>query len=156
MPDVGDRLVMLGDASTVKLSPLLATPPTVTTMAPEVAPAGTVATINVLPQAEMVVAGVPLNVTVLEPCVTPKPDPLIVTGAPMAAAPGDTLTIAGAANRDVVRMRQVTTTRANCDFLGRTFLSSCPLRRHSPAALDSGSPLTRVRLTRDQYEYVTV
>ena len=41
--EVGDRLVMLGAATTVKLTPLLALPPTVTTTFPVVAPVGTVA-----------------------------------------------------------------------------------------------------------------
>ena len=40
-PDVGDRLVMLGATVTVKLTPLLAKPPTVTTTLPVVAPVGT-------------------------------------------------------------------------------------------------------------------
>src|SRR4029077_17110543 len=41
-PDVGFRLVILGAGTvTVKLTPLLATPPTVTTTFPVVAPAGT-------------------------------------------------------------------------------------------------------------------
>src|SRR4051794_10487181 len=35
-PDIGDRLVMLGPATTVKPLPLLATPPTVTTTFPVV------------------------------------------------------------------------------------------------------------------------
>ena len=38
VPEVGDKVVMLGVASTVKLTPLLATPPTVTTTFPVVAP----------------------------------------------------------------------------------------------------------------------
>ena len=42
IPDVGLRLVMLGAGTvTVKLTPLLATPPTVTTTFPVVAPLGT-------------------------------------------------------------------------------------------------------------------
>ena len=47
-PVVGDRLLMLG--KTVKVTPLLALPPTVTTTLPVVAPVGTVATIDVAPQ----------------------------------------------------------------------------------------------------------
>src|SRR5258708_36245637 len=43
-PDVGFKLVMLGAGTvTVKLTPLLAAPPTATTTFPVVAPAGTVA-----------------------------------------------------------------------------------------------------------------
>jgi hypothetical protein len=81
-PDVGLRLVMLGDdVVTVKLTPLLATPPTVTTTFPVVAPAGTGATMLVALQL-VGVAATPLNFTVLVPCVAPKFAPLIVIDAP--------------------------------------------------------------------------
>jgi len=63
---------------TVKLTPLLATPPTVTTTFPVVAPAGTGATMLVALQL-VAVAVVPLNFTVLVPCVAPKFAPMIVT-----------------------------------------------------------------------------
>jgi hypothetical protein len=66
-PEVGFKLVMLGAGTvTVKLTPLLATPPTVTTTLPVVAPAGTEVTILVALQL-VTVAIVPLKVTVLEP-----------------------------------------------------------------------------------------
>src|SRR5205814_4854566 len=82
IPDVGLRLVMLGAGTvTVKLTPLLATPPTVTTTFPVAAPLGTGATILVALQL-VGVAAVPLNVTVLVPCVAPKFAPVIVTDAP--------------------------------------------------------------------------
>src|SRR5260370_18842825 len=68
-------------AVTVKLTPLLATPPTVTTTFPVVAPAGTGATMLVALQL-VGVAVVPLNVTVFVPCVAPKFAPAIVTEAP--------------------------------------------------------------------------
>jgi uncharacterized protein YjeT (DUF2065 family) len=81
-PDVGFRLVILGaGVITVKLTPLLAAPPTVTTTLPVVAPAGTGATMLVALQL-VGVAATPLNVTVLVPCVAPKFAPLIVTDAP--------------------------------------------------------------------------
>src|SRR5258708_16797134 len=81
-PEVGFTLVMLGAGTvTVKLTPLLATPPTVTTTFPVVAPAGTGAVILVALQL-VGVAAVPLNVTVLVPCVAPKFAPLIVTELP--------------------------------------------------------------------------
>ena len=81
-PDVGFRFVMLGPgAVTVKLTPLLATPPTVTTTLPVVAPAGTGTTMLVALQL-VGVAAVPLNFTVLVPCVAPKFAPLIVTDVP--------------------------------------------------------------------------
>jgi hypothetical protein len=81
-PEVGFRLVILGAGTvTVKLTPLLATPPTVTTTFPVVAPAGTVTTMLVALQL-VAVAAVPLNLTVLVPCVAPKLVPAIVTLAP--------------------------------------------------------------------------
>jgi hypothetical protein len=75
-------LVITGRAAvTVKLTPLLATPPTVTTTFPVVAPLGTV---TVMPVALQLVGvpAVPLNVTVLVPCVAPKFVPVIITGVP--------------------------------------------------------------------------
>src|SRR5881628_131034 len=62
-------------------TPLLATPPTVTTTLPVVAPAGTGTTMLVALQL-VGVAAVPLNFTVLVPCVAPKFAPLIVTDVP--------------------------------------------------------------------------
>src|SRR5947199_227966 len=76
-PEVGDRLVMLGVGSTVKLTPLLATLFTVTTTFPVLAPLGTGTTIEVVLQL-VGVAAVPLNLTVLVPWVAPKPLPVIV------------------------------------------------------------------------------
>jgi hypothetical protein len=77
-------------------TPLLATPPTVTTTLPVVAPDGTAATIDVALQLVIVVAAVPLNVTTLVPCVEPKLVPVIVTDAPIAAAFVDKLAMLGA------------------------------------------------------------
>jgi len=95
-PDVGLRLVMLGaGAVTVKLTPLLATPPTVTTTFPVVAPAGTVTAMLVVLQL-VDVAAVPLKVTVLVPCVAPKFAPLIVTGLPTNPDVGFRLVTLGA------------------------------------------------------------
>jgi len=65
-PDVGDRLVMLGPVTTLKGTPLLATPDSVTKMLPVLVPVGTGTTMLVGLQLEGV-AGVPLNVMVLEP-----------------------------------------------------------------------------------------
>jgi hypothetical protein len=63
-PDVGERLVMLGE--TVKGTPPLGTPPTVTTRLPVVAPLGTGTTMFVLLQL-VGVAAIPLKVIVLVP-----------------------------------------------------------------------------------------
>src|SRR5579859_4388966 len=71
-------LLILGAGMTVKVTPLLATPPTVTTTGPVVAPAGT-ETMIVVPLQFCGVAIVPLNVTVLDPCEVPKFVPVIVT-----------------------------------------------------------------------------
>jgi hypothetical protein len=72
-PDVGERLVMLGadTVGTVNGRPLLATPDTVATTLPVVAPTGTGTKMLVADQL-VGVAVVPLNVTVLVPCVAPK------------------------------------------------------------------------------------
>ena len=97
-PEVGERLVIAGAvevAVTVNVTPLLATPPTVTTTAPVVAPVGTGAVIEVLLQL-LGLAAVPLNVTVLVPCVDPKSDPVIVTDVPTGPEVGERLVIAGA------------------------------------------------------------
>ena len=74
-------------AVTVKLAPLLACPPTVTTTLPVVAPAGTGTTMLVALQL-VGVATVPLNVTVLVPCVAPKFVPVIVTEVPTSPEVG--------------------------------------------------------------------
>ena len=96
-PDVGDKLVILGAATTVKVLLLLAVPLTVTTTLPVVAPVGTVATTEVAAQLAIAVAFVELNFTVLVPWVDPKFVPVIVTEAPTAPVVGDTLVIVGAA-----------------------------------------------------------
>src|SRR4029077_11336633 len=71
------------DVVTVKFTPLLATPPTFTTTFPVPAPAGTPTTMLVALQL-VGVAAVPLNITVLLPCVVPKFAPLIVHDVPTA------------------------------------------------------------------------
>lgn len=73
---------------------MLAVPLTVTTTFPVVAVAGTGTTMLV--ELQLVgVAGVPLNVTVLEPCEDPKFTPVIVTGVPAGPAVGERLDIPG-------------------------------------------------------------
>jgi len=96
VPEVGERLVMLGAATTVKLTPLLGTAETVTTTLPVVAPLGTVVTMLVAPQV-VAVAVVPLNVTVLVPWLDPKFVPVIVTEAATAPDVGDKLVMLGVA-----------------------------------------------------------
>ena len=93
-PDVGERLVMPGAATTVNAEPLLATELSVTTTLPVVAPLGTGAMIEVALQL-VGVAVVPLNLTVLVPCVLPKLVPVMVTEAPIAPEVGDRLVIEG-------------------------------------------------------------
>jgi hypothetical protein len=91
--EMGVRLTAM--IVTVKLTPLLGRPPTVTTTFPLVAPAGTLRFMVVWLQS-VAVASVPPNDTVLEPCVGPKPAPLIDTGAPAAPDVGLRLEITGA------------------------------------------------------------
>jgi len=95
-PDVGERLLMFGAGTTVKVTPLLALLETVTTTLPVVAPEGTVATMLVALQL-VALALVPLNLTVLVPWVEPKFVPVIVTEAPTAPEDGDKLEMVGAA-----------------------------------------------------------
>jgi hypothetical protein len=104
-PDVGFRLVILGatDDEIVKVTPLLATPPTVTTTLPVVAPLGTGATILVALQL-VGTAVIPLNLTVLVPCVAPKFAPVIVTEAPTKPDVGFRLVILGATDDEIVKV----------------------------------------------------
>jgi hypothetical protein len=78
VPDPADRLVMLGEFDTVNGMPLLATPPTVTTTLPVVAPLGTGTSIRFAFQF-VGLPTVPLNVTVLVPWLPPKFAPATVT-----------------------------------------------------------------------------
>src|SRR5262252_4410121 len=82
--------------TTVNVTPLLCTPPTVTTTLPVVAPPGTGTTTLVADQL-VGVAVVPLNMTVLEPWVAPKFVPVIVTDVATAPLVGDKLVMLGAA-----------------------------------------------------------
>jgi hypothetical protein len=94
-PCVMLRVEMLGPgAVTVKFTPLLATPPTVTTTLPVVAPLGMGAAI--LEPLQLVgVEAMPLNVTVLEPWLAPKFVPLIVINVPTGPEVGFKLVILG-------------------------------------------------------------
>jgi len=74
---------------------LLAAPPTVTTTLPVVAPAGTSTTTLVALQL-VGVAVVPLNFTVLVPCVAPKFVPVSVTDVPITPDTGFRLAMLGA------------------------------------------------------------
>jgi len=83
-----------GGVVTVKSTPLLATPPRVTTTLPVVAPFGTGTTMLVALQL-VGVADVPLKVTVLVPCEAPKLVPVMVTEVPKRPEVGLRLVIAG-------------------------------------------------------------
>jgi hypothetical protein len=91
-PEAGERLVILG--ATVNVTPLLASPPTVTTTFPVVALFGTGRTMLVALQL-VGVAAVPLKLTVLFPCDAPKLVPVIVTEVPTRPAVGDRLVMLG-------------------------------------------------------------
>jgi hypothetical protein len=94
-------LIEVMTAGTTKAETLLATPDTVTTIGPEVAPAGTAVTMDVLLQ--LVTAAVaPLNVTVLLPCVAPKFAPVIVIAVPAAPEVWLAVVIVGAVELGVV------------------------------------------------------
>jgi hypothetical protein len=95
-PAAGVTLVIAGAEVTVNVTPLLATPPAaVTTTLPVAAPEGTVATMLVELQLEMVAASVP-NFTPPLPCVEPKFDPVIVITEPTAPVFGARLVMLGA------------------------------------------------------------
>jgi hypothetical protein len=92
IPEVGERFVMLG--GTVKLTPLLATPPAATTKTlPVVAATGTATVILEAPQF-VGLAAIPLKVTV--PWLDPKFVPEIVTVAPTAPVVGKRVLMLGA------------------------------------------------------------
>ena len=80
--------------TTVKLTPLLATPPTVTTRGPVVAAIGT-GTLMLVPVQFVGVAAVPLKVTELVPCDEPRFAPVIVTPSPTAPDVGLRLVMLG-------------------------------------------------------------
>src|SRR5205807_10031308 len=81
---------------TVKLTPLLATPETVTTTFPVVAPLGTGTAMLVPDVLQLVgVPTVPLKVTVLEPWLAPKLVPVIVTEVPIPPDVGLRLVMLG-------------------------------------------------------------
>lgn len=91
-PEVGEILVMRG--ATLKSTPLLAKPPTMTITFPVVAPLGTGAIMLVALQLVGVVA-VPLKVTLLAPCEAPKFAPVMVTEVPRGAKVGERFVILG-------------------------------------------------------------
>jgi hypothetical protein len=124
-PEVGDRFVMLGAATTVNALPLEATPPTVTTTFPFVAPLGTVAAIEVDVQPVTAVAVTPLNFTVLVPCVVPKLVPVIVITAPTAPVAGDRVVIVGAAaSRHPEHAKKLTIKAPSCRVARITITSA--------------------------------
>lgn len=88
----GETLTEMG--LTVNGAPLLDRPFTVTTTLPVVAPTGIDTTTPVFVQV-VGTADVPLNVTVLVPCMEPKLVPAIVTEVPTAPAVGDRLVMLG-------------------------------------------------------------
>ena len=98
--ETGEIVVIVGGARTANETPLLGTPATVTTRSPVVAPGGTVATMPTLLQLTTV-AGAPLNVTVLAPCVVPKPVPAMFTTVPTAPIGGRMLVIVRAGGASV-------------------------------------------------------
>jgi len=95
LAEVVDKLAMFGCWNTANDAALLATPLTVTTTLPVVAPLGTGTTMLVGLQV-IAVPGVPLNVIVLLPCDEPRFTPVIVAGVPGVPELGDRPTMDGA------------------------------------------------------------
>ncbi len=104
-PDVGFRLATKG--VTVKSTPLLGRPPTVTTTLPEVAPEGTGTVMLEALQLEGV-ARVPLKATVLVPCVAPKFEPEMMTDVPTGPEVGLKAEIFGAEPEPPTAARKAT------------------------------------------------
>lgn len=76
-------------------TPLLATPPMITTTGPVVAPEGTTTVMLVALQLVAVPAETPLNVTLLIPCDAPKFEPAMVTEVPIGPLLGVRLEMIG-------------------------------------------------------------
>ena len=93
-PEDGLKFVMIGDGVTVKLTPLLAKPPTDTTTLPVEAPVGTLTAMLVSLQF-VGTTGMPLKVIELNPFVAPKFVPLIVTEVPTGPDVGFKLVMTG-------------------------------------------------------------
>ena len=96
-------------------SPLLGTLSTVTTTFPVVVPAGTVVVRLVAVQL-VTVAAIPLNATVLVPCVDPKFVPVMVTAAPTAPDVGFRLVIVGGGVTMKVTPSLATSSRVTTTF----------------------------------------
>jgi len=100
-PFTGDSPVIDGGGFTVNATPLLDVPAAVvTTTLPDAAPAGTDATIAVSLQLETA-AAIPPNLREPVPCVDPKLEPIIVTGAPTGAEFGVSVDMDGAGGHAV-------------------------------------------------------
>lgn len=93
-PKLESAIEPVGSVTTLKLTPLLAVPSTLTTTSPDVAPEGTLATMAVSVQFETDAVW-PLNVTVFEPWLEPKLEPETVTEAPITPEVGERLVIVG-------------------------------------------------------------
>ena len=76
------------------------------------------------------VAAVPLNVTVLEPCVAPKLDPVIVTAVPTGPATGDRLVMLGPEGGGAF------TTRVRGRVLTRQPLLAARVREYVPTGVE--------------------
>jgi hypothetical protein len=139
-PEVGLRLVMLGGTITVKRTPLLARPPTVTTTLPVVAPLGTGTTILVALQL-VGVAAVPLNATVLLPCVEAKFVPVMVIEVPAGPEVGLMLVMLGAIAKLAALLAApdtttLTATFVNADRLAGTIATTLVLLQPVTVAVD--------------------
>jgi len=93
IPDVGETAAITG--GTVNVTPLLVAPPTRTVIDPAEAPLGTGTVMLVALQLDGLL-GTPLNKTLLDPCVVPKFDPVIVTAVPTGPESGEILAMLGA------------------------------------------------------------
>jgi hypothetical protein len=112
---ISSRHLLRPPCPTANETPLLATPPTVTTTFPVVAPLGTTAWIEVELQPEMVVTAVLLNVTVLVSWLEPKFAPVMVTDVPTFPDVGDRPVMVGdAAHKIPVKPAATTSITSSC------------------------------------------
>ena len=106
-PDPGEKLLIVGGKTNVKLEPLVAVrPSTVTVMGPVVAPEGTV-TVILVELLAVTVATVPLNCTTLIACTGLKLVPVIVIDSPVVPRVGVKLVMVGAGTAKITGLKVV-------------------------------------------------
>lgn len=147
-PEVGARLLMAGAMTMVNFTPLLALPLTVTTTFPVVAPEGTGTVID--EERHFVgAAAVPLNLTVLEPWLDPKPDPEIVTAVPTGPDVGERLLMLGVACAAAPNASKIRNSERQEDPCLRDTRGGSHVHRHSLHRLETPCTKTGTKMKRN-------